>query len=155
MMDSTAVLSGDLPLGELCRRLQQKCEYARIIDDLSSQQQELIDAGDYSGLVQLLARKQTAVEYLQNASQVDPPLVEQWKQKRDQLPQELRIQCERWLSATETYLQETRSRDEKCTAEMQQRRDQTETQLAAISAAIHTQDAYRDPVESRHFDMNR
>lgn len=151
----TTMQNAELSLGELCKRLQQKFEYARLVDGFSAQQQTFVDGGDYDGLVRLLGQKQAAVEQLQAASQATPPLLDQWKRNRDQLPQVLRDQCERWLAATEKFLADTRQRDEQCTQEVQQRRDETQSQLAAISAAINTQDAYADPIESRHFDMNR
>ncbi|WP_237226833.1 hypothetical protein [Rubinisphaera sp. JC750] len=151
----TTMQNAELPLGELCKRLQQKFEYARLVDGFSAQQQTFVAGGDYDGLVRLLGQKQAAVEQLQAASQATPPLLDQWKRNRDQLPQILRDQCERWLAATEKFLADIKQRDEQCTQEMQQRRDETQSQLAAISAAINTQDAYADPVESRHFDMNR
>lgn len=146
-----SAISGD----EFRSLFQRRHEYARFLLELSTRQQELIAQGEYSGLIDLLLRKQTALDALQGLSQTNPPLLEQWKSHRDSISITLRRECEHWLSVTEQILAQLMELEQTCTSQLQTKQNETQSQLEAVSNTIHVQDAYRqEPVNSR-FDRSQ
>ena len=155
---SLQVYTGDSAIkgGEEFRSLfQRRHEYARLLLELSNKQQTLIDEGEFSDLIELLLRKQTVLDELQAISQTDPPLLEQWKEKRDSLSGTHRQQCEQWLAQSEEVLAELMDLEQRCTSQLQHKRQATQSQLEAVSSTIHLQDAYHHrPINSR-FDRSQ
>ncbi len=134
---------------------QRRHEYARMLLELSTRQQQLIETAEFSSLIELLLRKQTVLDELQAISQTDPPLLEQWKDKRDSISQTERQECDHWLSLSEQVLSELMDLEQRCTSQLQHKRDTTQTQLEAVSGTIHLQDAYSQPPVSHQFDRSQ
>ncbi len=134
---------------------QRRHEYARLLLELSNKQQRLIEEGEYSGLIELLLRKQTVLDELQAISQTDPPLLEQWMKKRDSLSGVHRQECEQWLAQSEKILAELMDLEQRCTSQLQQKRETTESELEAIASTIHLQDAYTQPPAGSRFDHSQ
>ncbi|MCA8983131.1 MAG: hypothetical protein R3C12_11320 [Planctomycetaceae bacterium] len=147
--------NGMLDAPELRRRFQRKYEYSRVLLELATQQQELIEGDDFTGLIQLLARKQTLIEALQAVSVVEPPLVTQWRLCRDRMEPGMRRECEAWLEQSEQLLEQLLEFEQQCASRLQRQRNDTQQQLAAVSGTLHVQEAYQDFPEASHFDMNR
>ena len=73
------------PQPDLVDVLQRRREYCRAMLELSRQQQELITGGQFSELIQLIARKQRVLEELTELGQAFGGIVNHWKAIRDQL----------------------------------------------------------------------
>jgi len=142
--------------GEKFRSLfQRRHEYARLLLDLSTQQQELISHAQFGGLIELLLRKQTLLDALQELSQGEPPLLQQWENNRNLIPETVREECEHWLALSEQVLADLMELEQTCTSELQQKRDHTQTQLEAVSNAVHMQDAYHQDSFQSQFDRSQ
>ncbi len=142
--------------GEEFRGLfQRRHEYARLLLELSTKQQSLIEEGEFSGLIELLLRKQTVLDELQAISQTDPPLLEQWKKMRDTISMAHRNECDQWLVRSEEILAQLMDLEQRCTSQLQHKRDATQSQLEAVSSTIHLQDAYTQPPVNSRFDRSQ
>ncbi|TWT62051.1 hypothetical protein Pan54_27900 [Rubinisphaera italica] len=133
---------------------QHRFEYSRLLTELTDEQSTFISSEDYSGLIELLMRKQTVIEALHQYSNGEPPLQQQWCDLRDSLNSQIRSKCEQLLDATEQNLAEVMQKEAACTQQMQSQRDHTRAQLELVSGGIAVQDAYHDDDQSSQFDSN-
>ncbi|HCS54119.1 hypothetical protein [Rubinisphaera sp.] len=133
---------------------QHRFEYSRLLTELTDEQSTFISSQDYSGLIDLLMRKQTVIEALHQYSNGDPPLQQQWRELRDSLNSQDRAKCEKLLEETEQNLAEVMQKEATSTQEMQSQRDRTRAQLELVSGGIAVQDAYHDDSHSSQFDSN-
>lgn len=140
---------------ELRARLQQKYEYSRTLCELAREQAVLIQAADFTGLVNLLAKKQALIDALQDVSRCSPPLEIQWKQQRDHFPSAGRQECEQWLAQAELLLDKLLTFEQECSQRVERQRDQTRLQLESISQGLNAAEAYGETPQSTHFDMQR
>lgn len=144
-----------LAQASLPQRIQQKHEYSRVLLELSGRQQELVESQEYDALITLLQQKQAVLEALHHVSGGNLSLATTWQQQRSQLPEPVRQTCEKWLEQTESFLTAAMQIEQFCTDQMQERRDETQSQLAAVSGSLVVHDAYNDLPVSNYFDMNR
>ncbi|WP_339742427.1 hypothetical protein [uncultured Rubinisphaera sp.] len=133
---------------------QHRFEYSRLLTELTDEQSTFISSQDYSGLIDLLMRKQTVIEALHQYSNGDPPLQQQWRELRDSLNSQDRAKCEKLLEETEQNLADVMQKEATSTQEMQSQRDRTRAQLELVSGGIAVQDAYHDDSYSSQFDSN-
>lgn len=133
---------------------QHRFEYSRLLTELTDEQSTFISSQDYSGLIDLLMRKQTVIEALHQYSNGDPPLQQQWRELRDSLNSQDRAKCEKLLEETEHNLAEVMQKEATSTQQMQSQRDRTRAQLELVSGGIAVQDAYHDDSHSSQFDSN-
>jgi len=143
-----------LTLKELRQLLQHRHEYSRVLLTLADAQSELIDQGEYSGLIELLVQKQTVLDAFHQSSQLSPSLREQWHAVRDQLEAGPRQECERWIAETEANLERLIASEQTSTEQMQVKRDQTRDQLQLVSAGLAAQDAYTDQEQGQQVDFS-
>ncbi len=139
---------------EMQTLFQHRFEYSRLLTELTEEQSTFISSQDYSGLIELLMRKQTVIEALHQYSNGQPPLQQQWKELRDSLNSQARSECEQLLEATEQNLAVVMEKEATCTQQMQSQRDHTRAQLEVVAGGIAVQDAYHDDSNSSQFDSN-
>ncbi|OYW21427.1 MAG: hypothetical protein B7Z55_05810, partial [Planctomycetales bacterium 12-60-4] len=78
----------------------------RALLDLSKQQQDYIDASDYSGLIELLTHKQQLIDELSRSDYDGINLWQTWRSERQQLEPEDRQACEQVLDEADRLLKE-------------------------------------------------
>lgn len=135
-----------------------RLEYSKALLKLSFQQQDLINQDDYSGLLDVLGKKQQLLEQLDQYKKKLPALWEKWKSDRDQLPEEKRESCERILSESEAVLAKLLENEDTSTQCMVDRRDRTKQQIQSLNQGEKVGEAYRDslaPVTHRHLNIDQ
>ena len=139
-------------LGTFARRR----EYCRALLALAERQIELVKENDFSGLLELLARKQRVLGQLDQLTQSNQQLWEQWRLHRDQLSAEEREACYAVLEESEQILAEV-LRQERLGAELlTAKRDETQRRLEQVSQGLQANEAYNErPSTHRHLDLNR
>lgn len=128
--------SNQLP--ELLAVLQRRREYCRAMLELSQRQSNLIDQGNFSELLQLIAQKQRVLDHLSELSQMFGGIVTFWKSVRDQLGSDLRAQCQQIIDESERILAASMNLEQQGTAVLSQRRDETQIRLKEIGDVSST-----------------
>lgn len=135
-----------------------RLEYSRALLKLSIQQQELIDQDDYSGLLDVLGKKQRLLGQLDQYTKQLPKVWEHWKIERELLSAEERESCEGILSESEAVLSELLKNEDTSTQCMVDRRDRTKHQIQSLNQGEKVGEAYRDslaPVTHRHLNIDQ
>tara|TARA_R110002095_G_scaffold202889_2_gene184629 strand:+ start:1433 stop:1885 length:453 start_codon:yes stop_codon:yes gene_type:complete len=135
-----------------------RLEYSRALLKLSIQQQELIDQEDYSGLLDVLGKKQRLLGQLDQYTRQLPKLWEHWKCERDQLSAEQRESCEEILQESEAVLSRLLTNEDTSTQCMVDRRDRTKHQIQSLNQGERVGEAYRDnlaTVTHRHLNIDQ
>lgn len=135
-----------------------RLEYSKALLQLSFQQQELINLDDYSGLLDVLGKKQRLLGQLDQYKKQLPLLWEKWKSDRDQLSAEKRNACEQILSESEAVLSQLLQNEDMSTKRMVDRRDRTKQQVQSLNQGERVGEAYRDslaPVTHRHLNIDQ
>ncbi|QDV50191.1 hypothetical protein Enr17x_22290 [Gimesia fumaroli] len=135
-----------------------RLDYSKALLNLSYQQQDLIDQDDYSGLLDVLGKKQRLLGQLDQYKKQLPALWEKWKTDRDQLPAETRESCEQVLYESETVLAKLLENEDTSTRCMVDRRDRTKQQIQSLNQGEKVGEAYRDslaPVTHRHLNIDQ
>ncbi|NQV27279.1 MAG: hypothetical protein HQ518_23265 [Rhodopirellula sp.] len=115
--------------------LQRRREYCRAMLELSRRQAGLIDDGNFTDLLQLIAQKQRVLEHLAELGRSFGGIVEFWKSVRDQLAVDLRTRCQSAIDDAESLLSESMVLEKQGTAALSQRRDETQGRLKEIGEA--------------------
>jgi len=135
-----------------------RLEYSKALLKLSIQQQALIDQDDYSGLLDVLGKKQRLLGQLDQYTKQLPKLWERWKGERDLLSFEQRESCEEILSESEAVLSTLLENEDTSTKSMVDRRDRTKQQVQSLNQGEKVGEAYRDslaPVTHRHLNIDQ
>lgn len=135
-----------------------RLEYSKALLKLSFQQQDLINQDDYSGLLDVLGKKQRLLGQLDQYKKQLPMLWEKWKRDRDQLSAEKREACEQILSESESVLAQLLQNEDTSTQHMVVRRDRTKQQIQSLNQGERVGEAYRDslaPVTHRHLNIDQ
>jgi hypothetical protein len=123
--------------------------------DLSNEQDSLIERDDYTGLLDVLGRKQRILSEFAEAKQNQPELLSHWKTERDALAPELRDECEHLLAESESLLGMIIQEEKSSTEQLTSRRDETQGRLQTITQGSQVHDAYRDSLApSTHRRLN-
>ncbi len=133
-------------------------EYCRALLAMARRQVELVEDGDYAGLLELLARKQRLLGRLDQLSQSHPDLWQQWREWRDRLAESEREACERALQESEELLAEALAEERTGADLLAARRDETQRQLEAVTQGLRASQAYRPDLGAsshRHLDVNQ
>lgn len=117
---------------ELFDVLQRRREYCRAMLELSRRQSELIDSGNFTELLQLIAQKQRVLEYLAESGRMFGGILDYWKSVRDRLETSLRTKCQAAIDESESLLAESMTLEKQGTALLSQRRDETQGRLKEI-----------------------
>ncbi|WP_339732167.1 hypothetical protein [uncultured Gimesia sp.] len=135
-----------------------RLDYSKALLKLSFQQQDLINQDDYSGLLDVLSKKQRLLEQLDQYKKQLPALWEKWKSDRDQMSAETRETCEQILSESEAVLAKLLHNEDTSTQCMVDRRDRTKQQILSLNQGEKVGEAYRDslaPVTHRHLNIDQ
>lgn len=138
--------------------LRTRREFCSALLDLSQRQRRLIADGDISGLLAVIGRKQRILGRLDALRQDQPPVLADWRRRRDELPASLRERCESLLQETEEILAELLGEEQTCTEQLTRRRDETRRQLSEISSGRQVLNAYGQPAAGaphRILDVNQ
>jgi hypothetical protein len=112
--------------------------------DLGRRQQELIDAGDLTRLLSLLADKQRAIGELHDVErQLDPyraedPASRVWTGEAE------RVRCASLTDQSARLLAEILDGEKRCEESLRKRRDETAAQLSVVQAAGAARGAYAE-----------
>ena len=120
------------PQPELLDVLQRRREYCRAMLELSRRQAALIDDGNFSELLQLIAQKQRVLEHLAELGRTFGGIVDFWKSVRDRLVTDVRSKCQTAIDDAEALLAESIALEKQGTETLSQRRDETQGRLKEI-----------------------
>jgi hypothetical protein len=110
--------------------------------DMGRKQLELIDAGDMSSLMNLLAVKQRPLLTLQRIERALNPFRNQDPDKRIWRSPDARAQCAEQVKQCESLLAEIVSQEKHCEAALVKRRDEAAAQLQGAHLAGYARHAY-------------
>lgn len=110
--------------------------------DLGREQDGLIDDGEMTGLLQLLAVKQRLLESLQQVERQLDPYRDQDPEARQWTSQAERDRCAHMLVRCEALLKEIVNQEKQSEAQLRVRRDETAARLQNISLAHEARGAY-------------
>lgn len=119
--------------------------------DLGRRQQELIETGDITQLLDLLAVKQRSIGELHDLErQLDPfrgddPAGRVWNGEAE------RLRCASLADQASRLLAEVLDLERRCEESLRRRRDETAEQLAVVQAAGTARGAYADAAAARDF----
>jgi benzoyl-CoA reductase/2-hydroxyglutaryl-CoA dehydratase subunit BcrC/BadD/HgdB len=145
-------------LNDILNVLKERRTHCRELLDLSRRQNRVIDANDYSTLLNILGHKQRLLGRLDELKRRHPELGQQWQILREAGPATLRRECDEVISEIEAILAELMQTEKDDADELSQRRDATRRQLESIAQGIHINETYRDnvaPYSHRFLDLNR
>jgi benzoyl-CoA reductase/2-hydroxyglutaryl-CoA dehydratase subunit BcrC/BadD/HgdB len=145
-------------LNDIFNVLKERRTHCRELLDLSRRQNRVIDANDYSTLLNILGHKQRLLGRLDELKRRHPELGQQWQILREAGPATLRRECDEVISEIEAILAELMQTEKDGADELSQRRDATRRQLESIAQGIHINETYRDnvaPYSHRFLDINR
>ncbi len=145
-------------LNDILQVLKERRTHCRELLDLSRRQNRVIEANDYSTLLNILGHKQRLLGRLDELKRRHPELGQQWPILRETGPAPLRRECDEVISEIEAILAELMQTEKDGADELSQRRDATRRQLESIAQGIHINETYRDnvaPYRHRFLDINR
>lgn len=124
------------------RVFRQRREYTRVLLEMSLQQESLITRDAYTELLELLANKQQILMELEKLSAQNSQLWHNWKTVRENLADDVRLECESLLEATESDMAELVDCEHRGTEELHTRRDALQAKLSTISNGSVAHHAY-------------
>lgn len=134
--------------------LQRRREYCRAMLELSRRQTDLINDGNFTELLQLIAQKQRVLEHLSELGRTFGGIVNFWKSVRSRLATDLRVQCQSAIDDAESLLAESMTLEKQGTAMLSQRRDETQGRLKEIGDVSSSLPATGAP-RPRFLDVSR
>jgi hypothetical protein len=127
---------------QLAALVAAKLQVLKVLVQLSRRQTELIDAGEMTILIKLLAAKQTVMNQLQTLEkQLEPFRDEDPEQRRWQTPAQ-RATCQAQAQSASGLLAEALELEQQAETAMLRRRDNAAAALAAVQAASDARGAY-------------
>jgi flagellar FlgN protein len=145
-------------LNEILDVLKRRRTHCRELLDLSRRQNRIIEANDYTSLLNILGQKQRILSRLDDLKRRHPELGDQWTALRDAGPLAVRRECDEVISEIEAILAELMQTEKDGADDLSQRRDATRRQLESIAQGVHINETYRDnvaPFSHRFLDLNR
>lgn len=134
-----------------------KRDRCRALLELSRRQATLIARDDYTGLLDVLGRKQLILAELDNLKTEHATALARWRIDRDGLDDTARSDCETVLAETETLVARLVDVERSSTESLAARRDTTRDELESLAGGAAVNDAYRDslaPSTHRHLDLD-
>ncbi|MDZ4686364.1 MAG: flagellar export chaperone FlgN [Planctomycetaceae bacterium] len=150
---TTATLTADRYLAAF----RSRREYCRALLDLSVEQQALVTAEDYPGLVELLNHKQQLLDALLDAGREPAALWQAWRTERDHMSGDVRRACEAVLDDAERLLQELLSIETESTQQFSANREIAQQLLRDVNQGSQLLAAYQspsDPTAFRRLDLD-
>jgi hypothetical protein len=122
--------------------IRAKCECLSQLRDLGRKQWELIDDGNMTALLDLLALKQKPIVQLQRIEKALDPFRQQDPEKRAWTAPEARAACAEDIQQCDLLLAEVIKNEKFCEAALIRRRDETANQLQGAHVAGYARQAY-------------
>ena len=117
--------------------------------DLGRRQMELIDQGNVTGLLDLLAIKQKPLSDIQRVEKALDPYRTQDPEKRQWPSADQRAACARLVEECNKMLKEIVAQEKRCEETMACKRDATALELQRLRAAGQAHGAYLTPASRR------
>ncbi len=135
---------------------QQRRAYLQSLASLACDQQDALEAEDYTQLLELLTYKQTILGRFEEFSQEHPELVSRWHDDRNRLKRDVRERCEVLLEDMELALRELIESEESTSHQLNNRKFGLQNQMEQITVGSRAHSAYHDePVSRSRLDLNR
>lgn len=141
---------------EYLTAFQLRRAVCRALLNHTQQQRDLIDAGQYDQVIEVLKSKQELLDHLNQLASEQSALRSAWRDNRNRIPAGERARCDAVLDETESLLATLIAEEQTCSQRMTARRDETACDLQTLSVGVQAQHAYHpvdQPVLSR-FDLN-
>jgi hypothetical protein len=122
--------------------------------DMGRRQLELIEAGNLSGLLDLLGAKQRPLLELQRAERAIDPFRAQDPQRRRWQSPEARALCARQIEECDALLREILAQERESEAVLSRRRDEAAARLQGMHAAGQARGAYTAPAQPAFSQLN-
>jgi hypothetical protein len=138
----------------LARLVQARRTCLSRLRDIGKQQIELIEQGNMTALLDVLAAKHRPLAELKRIERaLDPFRGENPAERRWASPED-RAACARGIDECETLLAEIIRREKQCEQALSRQRDETAARLARFRLAGQVRGAYASaPPEARHIDL--
>lgn len=127
---------------QLAALIDSKLQVLKILVRLSRRQVELIDAGEMTMLIKLLAAKQTVMGQLQAIEQELSPFRDEDPELRRWTSLAQRAACQAQAEAANSLLAEAFALEEQAETAMLRRRDTASAALASVQHAADARSAY-------------
>lgn len=132
----------ELATDTLTALVRQKLDCLNQLWRLSGQQNELIEGGDISQLLKVLAAKQRLLNNLQVTEQQLNPFRDDDPEQRTWRSQEDRQHCAAMIEACEQLLAKVMQHEQQCEGQLRHRRDEAAQRLQGAHVASQARDAY-------------
>ena len=127
---------------QLAAMVAAKLQVLKVLVQLTRRQVALIEAGEMSTLIKLLAAKQTVISQLQVLEQELTPFRGEDPEKREWKSPLQRAACQAQAQYANTLLAETLQLEQQAESKMLRRRDAAAAALSAVQTASDARAAY-------------
>jgi hypothetical protein len=134
--------------------IRVKCECLSQLRDMGRKQLALIDEGDMTSLMDILAAKQRPLVTLQRIERALDPFRKQNPERREWRSPGDRAQCAEQIKQCETLLAEIVSQEKCCEAALISRRDEAAARLQGAHLAGHARHAYLPSADAQLPQLN-
>lgn len=128
---------------QILRAAEVQRDYGIELVKLSHTQRDLIEAEQYSSLIEVLQHKQSILDRLHDPSTTNHQHLKQWPNIRKTLSLQERHSIEAILEDTERRFAELAQQEALCTQMLQTQRDQTAVQLKKLSQSNNARATYQ------------
>ncbi len=144
-----------LDADRLAELVAQKYQLLQMVQELVVRQQELIDRGEISELLEVLVVKQKILEQLQGVERQLEPFGQQDPQTRRWPSPQLRQATADRLQSCQLLLTDILQREKQCEAQLLRRREEAALQLRQLCTTGQMLAAYQDlePIPQNRLDL--
>ncbi len=132
----------EIPTDILTELVRQKLDCLQQLWRLGSQQNELIEGGEMSQLLKVLAAKQRLLNTMQAIEQKLNPFRDEDPEKRIWRSPEDRKRCADMISQSEQLLAKIMEHEQQCESHLRHRRDEAAQRLQGAHVASQAREAY-------------
>lgn len=126
----------------LASLIDKKCEILSSLRELAARQNEIVEGGDMTKLLTLLANKQALLQGMQSIERQLDPFREQDPEARTWPSPEHRRRAQAVAARCDALLSELVSIEKQCVGELNERRDKVADRLQGMHNVTHATDAY-------------
>lgn len=132
-----------LDTDRLAELVAQKYQLLRSVQELAVRQEELVERGEMTTLLEVLTVKQKLLDQVQMVERCLSPFREQAPETRSWRTEQLREQTAAYLETCQQLLADILQREKRCEATLLQRREETAAQLRNLCTSGQMLAAYR------------
>ncbi len=132
----------------LAELIERRHRYLTLMRDLGLEQSALIDSGEMTRLLRVLAGKQRVMMELERVERELDPFRPQTAEERQWRSLELRDRCRRQIEESKALLAEIVAQEKQGEGELQRRRDEAAERLAGAHFAHQAHAAYQSQPSS-------